>query len=87
MHKNVITLVYNVTDLICAVKLSNTEEKQLRSQITGKKKDGKNECGAHTPPLTDSLLLVVMVIRGFGQDYEIFYLVTSARLQRTCKPA
>lgn len=43
--------------------------------------------GVHTPPLTGSLLPVVMVIRGFGQDYEIFYLATSALMQRTSKPA
>lgn len=47
--------------------------------------------GVHTPPpappLAGSLLPVVMVIRGFGQDYEIFYLATSALMQRTSKPA
>lgn len=48
--------------------------------------------GVHTtppppPPLAGSLLPVVMVIRGFGQDYEIFYLATSAPMQRTSKPA
>lgn len=43
--------------------------------------------GVRTPPLSGSLLPVVMVIRGFGQDYEIFYLVTSALLERTSKPA
>lgn len=47
----------------------------------------KGERGVHTPPLSGSLLPVVMVIRGFGQDYEIFYLVTSALLERTSKPA
>ena len=54
------------------------------------KKEGKEKekgGGVHTPPLAGSLLPVVMVIRGFGQDYEIFYLVTSALLERTSKPA
>lgn len=52
-----------------------------------KKREKKKEEGVHTPPLSGSLLPVVMVIRGFGQDYEIFYLVTSALLERTSKPA
>lgn len=47
----------------------------------------KEKGGVHTPPLSGSLLPVVMVIRGFGQDYEIFYLVASALLERTSKPA
>jgi len=55
------------------------------------KKEGKEKRegggGVHTPPLSGSLLPVVMVIRGFGQDYEIFYLVTSALLERRSKPA
>ena len=38
-------------------------------------------------PLPGSLLPVVMVIRGFGQDYEIFYLVASVLLGRTSKLA
>ena len=54
----------------------------------GKGREGKRRGGVvRTPPLSGSLLPVVMVIRGFGQDYEIFYLVTSALLERTSKPA
>lgn len=52
-----------------------------------KKKEKGGGWGVHTPPLSGSLLPVVMVIRGFGQDYEIFYLVTSALLERTSKPS
>lgn len=52
----------------------------------GGRQAGEEEAvGVHTPaappappPLAGSLLPVVMVIRGFGQDYEIFYLATSA---------
>lgn len=40
--------------------------------------------GVYTAPLSGSLLPVVMVIRGFGQDYEIFYLVASVLLGRPC---
>lgn len=58
------------------------------TQIPLKRGEKKKEKGeVHTPPLSGSLLPVVMVIRGFGQDYEIFYLVTSALLERTSKPA
>lgn len=56
-----------------------------RGEKKGKEKGDRG--GVHTPPLSGSLLPVVMVIRGFGQDYEIFYLVTSALLERTSKPA
>lgn len=47
-----------------------------------KKKKKKKGGGVHTAPLSGSLLPVVMVIRGFGQDYEIFYLVASVLLGR-----
>lgn len=53
---------------------------------TKKREEGRKRCGASTHHHSGSLLPVVMVIRGFGQDYEIFYLVASALLERTSKP-
>lgn len=62
------------------------------NNMGGQEEGEEAEVGVHTPPapptpppLADSLLPVVMVIRGFGQDYEIFYLATSALMQRTSK--
>lgn len=49
------------------------------------KRQGRRRWGASTHHHSGSLLPVVMVIRGFGQDYEIFYLVASALLERTSK--
>lgn len=56
----------------------------MRRKRGGREGGGR---GVHTSPHSGSLLPVVMVIRGFGQDYEIFYLVASALLERTSRPA
>lgn len=79
----------------CRLKQCNMEGERTDSvdPNSTEKRDGKKKRkkgkrgGVRTPPLSGSLLPVVMVIRGFGQDYEIFYLVTSALLERTSKPA
>lgn len=47
---------------------------------------GRTRWGTCTHHCSGSLLPVVMVIKGFGQDYEIFYLVASALLQKMSKP-
>lgn len=63
---------------------------QIKTEWTKAGKDGRRRWevwGSKQHPLSSSLLPVVMVIRGFGQDYEIFYLVASALLERTSKSA